>query len=174
MSLAIYNKLERAPVRDEKYKAWIRSFPCIVCLSMRNVEACHTPGERGLGQKADDKRTVPMCRIHHQEQTLIGWTKFTTKYELDLEVWIALLSSKPHVGPIEKDSWGASWPEGGLFVVGSLAILPGARREWLIENVFEQVRKQNSARLLSARATPGHEQDETKPGKWRVPSESEL
>lgn len=53
------------PNRDAKYLAWIRKFPCCACGSARNIEAAHT-GPHGLGQKADDYKTLPMCLECHR------------------------------------------------------------------------------------------------------------
>lgn len=64
------------PVRDRKYRAWIRTQPCIVpnCLCKapsspleswhRKVECCHQ-GDHGQAQKAPDDRAFPMCRWMH-------------------------------------------------------------------------------------------------------------
>lgn len=69
--------------RDLEFMRWVRHQPCIlrvICpfLSMPvgfattpcsgPVEADHM-GERGIGQKADDRTCVPMCRNHHRERT---------------------------------------------------------------------------------------------------------
>lgn len=64
--------------RDLEYMAWVRRQPCIVrslppdparltpCSG--RVEADHL-GQRGLGQKADDRTCAPMCSQHHRERT---------------------------------------------------------------------------------------------------------
>lgn len=81
----------RWPARDEKYKEWIRTLPCVVCwlrvgysakewleevrtlppstriwrnFSLELTECAHV-GERGLGQTASDRETIPLCRVHH-------------------------------------------------------------------------------------------------------------
>jgi hypothetical protein len=51
-------------VIDEAYKAWIRKQPCVCCGTRRYVEAAHV-GTRGLGQKASDYTTLPLCSWHH-------------------------------------------------------------------------------------------------------------
>ena len=52
--------------RSEKYLAFIRGLPCIIC--GKDAEACHInePG-RGMGQKDSDLQTIPMCNLHHME-----------------------------------------------------------------------------------------------------------
>lgn len=53
------------PPRNRAYLAWIRSLPCLVCRTSRNVEASHV-GPHGLAQKASDFKTVPLCAAHHR------------------------------------------------------------------------------------------------------------
>ena len=55
----------RRPEVDLKYRAFIRRFPCVGCGATRWIEFSHT-GPRGLGQKADDKNGLPLCRACHQ------------------------------------------------------------------------------------------------------------
>jgi hypothetical protein len=76
-----------APVRDRKYLAFVRTQPCAVCGSWRWVESAHTGG-RGLTQKADDRKAIPLCRFHHQRSTqslhALGPTKFARVWKLDV------------------------------------------------------------------------------------------
>lgn len=152
MSLAIYRKEEHAPVKDPKYLAWIKTFPCIVCGRSRNVDPCHTPGSRGMSQKTDDRRAVPMCRVHHEEQGRIGWKRFLEIYNgLDLNWWIELFSVKSRVARVqlkEGPVWFASRPvpPGIPELTSSASIHIGPRfkaailrdrvREWIIDNVY--------------------------------------
>jgi hypothetical protein len=53
------------PERNEKYLAFIRRFPCVVCGEWRRIEAAHF-GPHGIGQKASDKLTLPLCQEHHR------------------------------------------------------------------------------------------------------------
>jgi hypothetical protein len=75
------------PVRDRKYIEWVRTQPCAVCSSFRWIEAAHTGG-RGLGQKADDTRCIPLCRAHHQKGNLslhkLGPVRFALLYHLEV------------------------------------------------------------------------------------------
>lgn len=154
MSSEIYNKLERAPREDPKYLAWIRTFPCIVCFQTRNIEACHTPGERGLSQKADDRRAVAMCRHHHRQQTRMGWKNFIQFHQLDLEFWIDLLSARPHLTRIG-ESWYAEFTQkdpaldcalriGSSREYPSLSVVKDLRYSWLVEMVFRDSRSQSA------------------------------
>lgn len=63
-------KIRKGPARrgrdlDPKYLSWVRSLPCSVpgCVS-RYIEAAHA-GERGYGQRADDRTAIPLCGEHH-------------------------------------------------------------------------------------------------------------
>jgi hypothetical protein len=72
---------------DTEYLEFIRSLPCVVCadewctglIPKRSIgierilfrhqkaatEAAHV-GSRGLGQKSNDRETIPLCRYHHR------------------------------------------------------------------------------------------------------------
>ena len=56
------------PIRDERYKKFIRGEPCIVrCCRRPDVEFMHT-GNRGAckGRKACDLDGLPGCSYHHR------------------------------------------------------------------------------------------------------------
>lgn len=67
----------RGPVIDPKYRAFVRTFACVVCShgalvlyvdSDRNqqssTECCHV-GLRGLGQRCSDIESLPLCAFAH-------------------------------------------------------------------------------------------------------------
>jgi hypothetical protein len=54
------------PVRDPLYLRFIKSLPCVACLTRWNVDPCHT-GPHGIGQKSSDLSCIPLCRRHHRE-----------------------------------------------------------------------------------------------------------
>jgi hypothetical protein len=83
------------PPRSPDWLSFIRSLPCLVCGSMRNVEAAHFPGLRGMAQKRSDFETGPLCRVHHQEQHRIGWPRFIQTYGLDIRAILEELREKP-------------------------------------------------------------------------------
>jgi hypothetical protein len=56
----------RGPVRDWKYKSWIRTLPCAHCGSTYGIEAAHTGSDGGMRQKASDLSCVPLCHDCHQ------------------------------------------------------------------------------------------------------------
>lgn len=51
---------------DTEYLEFIRRLPCCVCKKRwwSRVEAAHV-GHRGLGQKSNDRETIPLCTHHH-------------------------------------------------------------------------------------------------------------
>lgn len=53
------------PARDRVYQRWIASLPCCHCGSRHRVDAHHWAPKRGIAQKVDDYRTVPLCRVCH-------------------------------------------------------------------------------------------------------------
>jgi len=53
------------PSRHSDYLRFIRRQPCVVCARTWGIESAHT-GQRGLGQKADDRFALPLCRHHHR------------------------------------------------------------------------------------------------------------
>lgn len=82
------------PIRSKQHLAFIRQLNCVVCGRDRFVEAAHV-GRRGMGQKCSDLETIPLCRIHHQEQHRIGLKAFARIYELDIPALLHLLTRKP-------------------------------------------------------------------------------
>lgn len=72
------------PVRSESYKAFVRSFACICCGTMRRFRDAAHIGPHGVGQKASDLDTVPACRACHRELHRLGRVKFEMLHELDL------------------------------------------------------------------------------------------
>ena len=66
----------RARLRDDKHLAFIRTLPCCACLNDGPSEAAHIRSgclaidkrETGMGEKPDDKWTLPLCWQCHREQ----------------------------------------------------------------------------------------------------------
>jgi len=90
------------PTRSSAHLKWIRTQPCVVCFSKRNVEAAHV-GSRGMGQKCSDLETIPLCQPHHREQHRVGLRVFVEKYKLDLPTILWKLTMRPAIrieGPV--------------------------------------------------------------------------
>jgi hypothetical protein len=54
-------------------------------------------GPHGVGQKADDRQSIPLCRRCHEEYGHIGRRNFETLHDLDIEALIVNLNQKPVV-----------------------------------------------------------------------------
>ena len=88
---------KQLPIRDKKYLDWIKSLPCVVCLSKHYYhisEPHHIPlkGNSGKGTKTDDTRAIPLCNNHHSEYHQHGRDTFSIKYNLDYEESIERLN----------------------------------------------------------------------------------
>jgi hypothetical protein len=75
------------PERNEKYLAWIRRQPCLVC-SHRPCHAHHA-GRRHMGQKPSDYTAVPLCPEHHvmgrYAYHVVGHNAFVRMYQIDFQ-----------------------------------------------------------------------------------------
>lgn len=91
-------------LRDDAYKAWIRTLPCIVCLAQAGylpegpfTSDPHHVVEDGHGSTAhntSDWRCIPLCRLpHHHEYHLIGKHSFAAKHGIDYEAIIGRLNA---------------------------------------------------------------------------------
>lgn len=83
---------QRRPRKQEKsHLDFIRACPCVICKSHAWVEAAHIrmgnlnlgKPETGMGEKADDRWTVSLCREHHAEQHKGSEQAFWTRYGID-------------------------------------------------------------------------------------------
>ncbi len=75
------------PERNPSYLRFIRTFPCVVCGGWRWIEAAHF-GAHGMGQKASDLDTLPLCVRDHRTGLLsyheLGPVKFALAHRLDI------------------------------------------------------------------------------------------
>lgn len=92
----------RGPMRDEKYKAWIRSLLCCACSTEIGVEAAHTGSDGGTGLKASDTSCVPLCvdchRTGERAYHRLGRPEFERVWGLDLAGLVARLNRVYFVG----------------------------------------------------------------------------
>lgn len=155
------------PVRNPDHLRWIRSLPCLACaysgkLNQRNIEAAHTSGSRGMGQKRSDLETVPLCRTHHDAQHAMGWPKFIAKYGLDIRELLKVVGDKPALLPYGSHGnpeftegsscYGAFFSFSDTLILcetleESLRILPQRRAEQLTATYFTQLSEQARARI---------------------------
>ena len=73
--------MKRQPrIKDEEHCEFIRSLPCISCHDNTSTECAHirfsdirvAKVNPGVGQKPDDKFTVPLCSSCHRRQHEMG------------------------------------------------------------------------------------------------------
>jgi hypothetical protein len=98
------NTKYRRRERDFEFMGWVKKQPCIArslpplrfiaaTAAERWLHATQTPctgrveadhaGERGIGQKADDRTCIPLCTRHHRERTDHSFSfKFLVRDEL--------------------------------------------------------------------------------------------
>ena len=108
------------PDRDPRYLRWIRTLPCSVCRTTRNIEAAHT-GAHGLGQKSADSTAIPLCARHHRTAHdcyhKLGPRKFAEVHNLDIAGIVAGLNAKPSIRVISGTFVGSFHHE--RYVLGS-------------------------------------------------------
>ncbi len=75
------------PVRDPVYLRFIKSLPCVACLTRWNVDPCHT-GPHGIGQKSCDLSCIPLCRRHHRKFDASP-RQFAAEHRLNVPVLIS-------------------------------------------------------------------------------------
>lgn len=89
--------------RNADYRRFLREEGvCLACCAQRSTYAFHHPREfspslpkgncdpmhgppLGVRMKGPDAGCIPGCRIHHEEQTKIGWPAFEAKYGFSRE-----------------------------------------------------------------------------------------
>jgi hypothetical protein len=57
----------KGPPRDDEYRAWIRTLPCVGCGREGRSEAAHTGTDGGMSTKASDYSCVPLCTECHTQ-----------------------------------------------------------------------------------------------------------
>jgi len=74
------------PDRDEDYKKWISTLPCVAC-GRRNPEGNdpHHTETGGRGIKGSDYSCISLCHQHHQEVHARGKKTFAKRYGIDYE-----------------------------------------------------------------------------------------
>ncbi len=92
--------MRRGPVRDKVYLAFIRKLPCVICGCRYGIEAHHA-GIHGLGQKACDRSTIPLCPKHHRTGAdslhNLGPRRFEQVHGIILADLVVRLNTKPRL-----------------------------------------------------------------------------
>lgn len=68
-------------IRDEKYRRWVASLPCIIT-GTDQVQAAHIRymSGAGMGSKPSDDRCIPLCWMQHKLQHNTSELKFWYPY----------------------------------------------------------------------------------------------
>ncbi|HEV3332035.1 MAG TPA: hypothetical protein VG096_13680 [Bryobacteraceae bacterium] len=111
------------PVRCPGYLQWIRTFPCSVCRTTRQIEVAHT-GPHGISQKSSDLSTIPLCRRHHRtgdnSYHRLGPRRFAAVHGLNIQAIVARLSAKPLIR-VESGTF-VGWMGNREYVLGSTEV----------------------------------------------------
>lgn len=88
--------------RFASHRQWIRGHVCAVAGDDcgGDIECAHVEGSgtKGMGMKADDWATIPLCNYHHAERHRIGWRTFDARHRLDaLALAKELAARSPHI-----------------------------------------------------------------------------
>ena len=90
-AFSVAKTTQRRPrIRDEGHLDFIRQLRCCIC-GMEGVDAAHIRAadpmygkrETGGAEKASDKWTVPLCRLHHTEQHSTNELKWWASKRVD-------------------------------------------------------------------------------------------
>lgn len=82
----------RQPRRQSgEHLKFIRSLPCVVCSSRRNIQAAHLRSinliygkrESGIGAKPNDAYSLPLCSEHHEQQHKGNELTFWASHNVD-------------------------------------------------------------------------------------------
>ena len=91
--------------RFTSHRQWVRGHVCALDGSTVSscygaIECAHVEGSGtgGMGMKADDWATIPLCHLHHATRHGIGWKSFDRVHNLDaLALAKELARRSPHI-----------------------------------------------------------------------------
>ncbi len=87
----------RGPFRSPHYRAWVRTFPCVACGQLHDIEAAHT-GPHAMSQKASDLTCIPLCPAHHRAGNValdkIGRAQFEAVFQISIEAVVEELNQE--------------------------------------------------------------------------------
>lgn len=88
--------------RFVSHRAWVRGFECAVANNDCGgaIECAHIEGSgtKGVGMKANDAFTIPLCHWHHADRHRMGWRTFDARHGLDaLALAKELAAKSPHI-----------------------------------------------------------------------------
>jgi hypothetical protein len=87
--------------QDRDHLKFIRGLPCLICGSRNTIQAAHIRAgnavyakrSTGMGEKSDDRYTLPLCAAHHEEQhggnELAFWQRYgiNDPWRIALSLW---------------------------------------------------------------------------------------
>lgn len=81
-------------MHDQEFLDWVHRQPCCArelggCRG--RIEADHTGRDRGIGQKAHDRTTIPLCHHHHMCRTSFSGV-FRTWDQAKMREWLVISS----------------------------------------------------------------------------------
>lgn len=84
-------KRKRPRTLAQDHLKFVRGLPCLICLTRNAVQAAHLRAGNpvyakrsvGLGEKPDDRWSLPLCAAHHAEQHRGNELAFWKSYGID-------------------------------------------------------------------------------------------
>lgn len=76
-----HKRIYRGPVRDRKFKAFVRTLPCLLC-GYYPSQAAHTGVDHGIAQKSSDRTCVNLCFRCHRRYHDIGRKAFERRFHI--------------------------------------------------------------------------------------------
>lgn len=113
---------KQKPWRSEKHRRLVATLPCLKCGAI-DVQVCHANATKGMGMKASDALTWPMCPKHHCEHDTGGIPKLD-RWKLEWEyadLTRALL--------IQRNQWSAEAEAAYQIAIQPLSRIVHADRE---------------------------------------------
>jgi hypothetical protein len=88
-----HKRIHRGPIRDKKFRSFVRTFPCCACGYFKS-QAAHTGTDGGASQKAADRTCAPLCFKCHRNYHDIGRKAFERRYGISFSVIVSDLNAR--------------------------------------------------------------------------------
>lgn len=89
-----YARIQRGPLRDERYKAYVRTFRCCCGCGRWPSEAAHTGDDGGMGQKPSDRTCAPLFWECHRTYHAMGREAFEREHGISFDAIVAELNAR--------------------------------------------------------------------------------
>lgn len=81
-------RLKTAPFRSRAYLMHVAAHGCLICRQPAQAHHLLRSGRKGMGMKAPDDHSIPLCPGHHRELHLSGdETAYLAQYDIDGLAW---------------------------------------------------------------------------------------